>query len=132
MKTEIFTLCDSAVEYNGKAVIVGTINDVNGTSYPLTIPSVSLFARVAFEPEESADSTLSVLGYNVDDPELVITRFVFPLKVSPSPNNRMNYINIILKLDGLHIPKQGVYCFELKTPDWSDKIVLYANLVNPQ
>ena len=128
MKTEIFTLCESATELGGKAVIVGTINDVSGVSYPLNIPSLSLFVRIAFEPDETVDTTLNVIAYNQEDPDLVIARFEFPMKVAVG--TQMKYINLLLKLDGIHIPKKGVYRFELKTPEWSDHIVLYANQVD--
>ena len=49
MKVDIFTLCDSAQEYNnGKLVIVGTFNSIYAKNFPTDYPEFALVARIMF------------------------------------------------------------------------------------
>lgn len=126
MKTEIFTLCDSAMDYLGKTVIVGTFNDLKAVSFPVSIQNISLVIRLSFEQNESFEQQMSLKAYNVDDPELQIFVFNSPFSVAAQKEKRRSFLNLNLKLDGIHIPKQGTYRFEIKIGDWQDSIELYA------
>lgn len=128
MKTELFTLCDSAQEYAGKCVIMGTFNEIKGDSFPTALQNISLVIRLAFDPDEDWHSTLTISAYNISDKEFPIVKFDTVITNKPTSNGQRSFVNALLKLDGIQIPKPGTYRFEVKLGDWSDNIELYASL----
>lgn len=129
MKTEILTLCDSAQEYLGKTVIMGTFNEFKSTVFPTLIQNVSLVIRIAFNHDEDVNAELNIRAYNIKEPEYLIINFNTPFTNKPNSNGKRSFANAILKLDGLQIPKPGTYVFEIKIGDWSDNIELYADTI---
>lgn len=57
MQIEIFTICDNAQVYAGKAVVMGAFNQLNAKKLPVVVPNFTLAVRVSFEKEESGDKT---------------------------------------------------------------------------
>jgi hypothetical protein len=57
MQIEIFTICDNAQVYAGKAVVMGAFNQVKAKKLPVVVPNLTLAVRVSFEKEESGDKT---------------------------------------------------------------------------
>lgn len=129
MKTEILTLCDSAQEYLGKCVIMGTFNEFKTASFPTMIQNVSLVIRIAFDQDEDIEAEMSIRAYNIKEPEYLIVNFNTPFTNMANRNGKRSFANAILKLDGLQIPKPGTYVFEIKIGDWSDNIELYADTI---
>lgn len=56
MQIEIFTLCDSAQVYAGKAVVAGAFNQVVAKQLPFSL-NLTLAVRAAFEKNEGSDKT---------------------------------------------------------------------------
>lgn len=129
MKTEVLTLCDSAQEYLGKSVIVGTFNEIKAEAYPTAIQNVCMAIRIAFNPDEKVESTLTIRAYDVENPDALLMKFETPFNNNPSGNNQRSFTNALLKLDGFMIPKKGTYRFEISIGDWSDNIEVYAKQI---
>ena len=66
MQIEIFTICDNAQVYAGKAVITGAFNQVVAKSLPVVMQNLTLAVRVAFEKEETGDKTFY---FNLKSPD---------------------------------------------------------------
>lgn len=126
MKTEIFTLCDTAQEYMGKAVIVGTINELKSQTFPVSVPNMSLVVRLASDPEEIIHPEIKLTAYNINNPDKKIITLNVPIVTNGSDKSRRNFLSFMLKLDGLPIPEEGTYKFEIKIGEWSDNIELYV------
>lgn len=71
MQIEIFTICDSAQVYSGKAVVAGAFNQLVAKRLPIQIPNLTLAVRVAFEKEEAGDKTFYFILKNPDGTQLI-------------------------------------------------------------
>lgn len=71
MQIEIFTICDNAQVYAGKAVITGAFNQVVAKSLPIVMQNLTLAVRVAFEKEEVGDKTFYFHVKNPDGTQLI-------------------------------------------------------------
>lgn len=71
MQIEIFTICDAAQVYAGKAVVTGAYNQITVTNLPVMLQNVALAVRVAFEKEENGDKTFNFTITNPDGTLLV-------------------------------------------------------------
>ncbi len=70
MQVEIFTLCDSAHVYAGKAVISGSFNQVIAKELPVKL-NLTLYIRIAFEKDEAGDKIFYFCINNPDGTPLV-------------------------------------------------------------
>lgn len=66
MQIEIFTICDSAQVYAGKAVITGSFNQITVKQLPVVLSNFTIAVRIAFEKEESGDKTFYFYLKNPD------------------------------------------------------------------
>lgn len=71
MQIEIFTICDNAQVYAGKAVVMGAFNQVKAQKLPVVVPNLTLAVRVSFEKEESGDKSFYFYIKNPDGTLLV-------------------------------------------------------------
>ncbi len=71
MQIEIFTICDNAQVYAGKAVVMGAFNQMKAQKLPVVVPNLTLAVRVSFEKEESGDKTFYFYINNPDGTSLV-------------------------------------------------------------
>ena len=71
MQIEIFTICDSAQVYSGKAVIAGAFNQLVAKQLPIQMPNLTLAVRVAFEKGEAGDKTFYFILKNPDGSQLI-------------------------------------------------------------
>lgn len=107
MKVDILTLCDSANEYNGKLVIVGTFNTINAKSFPITSPGFAIVARVLFEDDvkDKHQVTLEIRdkrGISIIPP--MASEVSTPRDKTPS-----SFIHLIYKGANITIPSEGEY-----------------------
>lgn len=71
MQIEIFTICDAAQVYAGKAVVTGAFNQLTVAKLPVTLQTMTLAVRVAFEKQESGNKTFYFSINNPDGTPLV-------------------------------------------------------------
>lgn len=71
MQIEIYTLCDNAQVYAGKAVVVGAFNQVKASKLPVIMPSLTLAVRIVFEKTEAGGKTFFIDIINPDGTLLV-------------------------------------------------------------
>ncbi|MFM8880251.1 MAG: DUF6941 family protein, partial [Verrucomicrobiota bacterium] len=60
LKLEIFTLCDSAVDYGGKVCILGAFDSVAAAEVPYTVTHCAVVARMRFHRIEEGNHKLRV------------------------------------------------------------------------
>lgn len=126
MKVDIFTLCDSAQEYNGKMVIVGTFNNIYAKEFPATHSGFALAARVVFDKDEKGiyDINLSVKKEGSEN------TYIIPeskMKADTTNTERKDtVINIILQGSNVSIPEEGTYIMSLRIGDktWASKLTV--------
>lgn len=127
MTIDIFTLCDSAQDYNGKMIIVGAFSTLVLNSLPTNYPEFAIAIRIGFEKNESSEHNIEVSIKKIDE-EIDLIK---PLHaVIPQDNfvNQSFYSNFIIKLNNVSIPSAGEYEMKLKV-DGTERITK-LNVVN--
>lgn len=118
MQIEIFTICDSAQVYAGKAVIAGAFNQVVAKSLPVIMQNLTLAVRVAFEKSEVGDRTFYFQLKNPDGTLLIPdlrceTKQNIPLeKQGPLTTFDMNIV-----IGNVAFNQYGVYTVTMKFDD---------------
>lgn len=119
MDIQIATLCDFAVDYNGKMVISGTFDALAAQALPVKHPQCALAMRICMTPEDSGSH---VLGINIiDEDGGSIDKQKMPIKADMPvqvPNN-VSFVtrNLVLNFQGLTFPEAGVYSVDISLDD---------------
>ncbi len=118
MDIQIATLCDFAADYNGKMVITGTFDTLAGKAMPLVHPSCVLAMRLCITPEDSGNHSFSVNiidadGNSLDDKMPIEADMPIELPENVPFMTR----NLILNLQGLKFPEDGVYSIDISVDD---------------
>lgn len=125
MFIDIFTLCESAQEYSGKLVIVGTFNQIVADKFPFAYPELAIVARIGFNKEEKGIHDLE-LSMKKNDEEIYL--------INPTQMNADNskaeedytFLNLIFKGNNVTIPSPGTYKVTLKIDNQIKESELYV------
>ena len=115
MQIEIFTVCDSAQVYAGKAVILGAFNQIKVKKLPAVVPNLTLAVRVALEKEEAGDKSFFFDIKNPDGTTLVPELCCEAKQVLPQEQQvaLLNYdMNIVL--NNIPLCQFGVYVVTMR------------------
>lgn len=127
MKVDIFTLCDSAQEYNnGKLVIVGTFNSIYAKNFPADYPEFALVARIMFSETEKGVHNIkfSIKKENEDV-------FILPVGEMTADNTdskgKETTVNIVVKGNNIPIASPGIYIVTLDVDGivWKSDLNVY-------
>ena len=118
MDIQIATLCDFATDYNGKMVISGTFDTLAGQAMPLVHPSCVLALRLCITPEDAGQHTFTVNiidadGKSIDDKMPIEADMPIELPDNVPFMTR----NLILNLQGLKFPEDGVYSIDISVDE---------------
>ena len=118
MDIQIATLCDFAADYNGKMVITGTFDTLAGKAMPLVHPTCVLAMRLCITPEDTGSHTFSVNiidadGNSLDDKMPIEADMPIELPDNVPFMTR----NLILNLQGLKFPEDGVYSIDISVDE---------------
>lgn len=113
MKIDIFTLCDSAQEYNGKLVIIGTFNNISAPQFPALHPGFSLVARIIFDETEKGIHQIN-FSIKKNDADIYIMPPEQMTADTTETQGKDATINIVAKGDDIVIPAAGSYTVSLK------------------
>lgn len=118
MQIEIFTICDGAQVYSGKAVVVGAFNQLIAKTLPVKIPNLTLAVRVAFEKGEVVDKVFYFTLKNPDGSQLIpelrvdannglpiekqgpLTTFDMNIVLGSVPLKQFGVYTVTMKVDG--------------------------------
>lgn len=116
MKVDIFTLCDSAQEYGGKLIIVGTFNSIYAKEFPTLHPEFALVARVVFGEDEKGVHNID-FSIKKNGEEVYIMP---PGQMTADTTNTKGkdaIINVVVKGNNIPIQSEGTYIVTLKVDD---------------
>lgn len=127
MQIPIATLCDSAADYQGKMVIMGTFDSMLTREFPARFRQCSLALRISATKEESGEHALSIRFVKSEDETDVIQPIETKMEVN-LPENGAPFItrNLILPLAGLEIPSSGLYRIEISIDDAEPTVLSFA------
>lgn len=134
MDIQIATLCDFAADYNGKMVISGTFDTLAGPAMPLVHPSCVLAMRLCITPEDKGNHSFTVNIIDADgkslDEKMPIEA---DMPIDLPDNVPFMTRNLILNLQGLQFPEDGIYSIDISVDDELEKRVpLRIVKIDPQ
>ena len=113
MQIEIFTICDSAHVYAGKAVISGSFNKIVAKKLPVVMSNLTLAVRVAFDSFESGDKTFYFTIKNPDG-SVILPEFRCDTKFSPEKHSPLMTIDISIILGSITFTQFGLYTVSMR------------------
>lgn len=114
MQLLISTLCDSAADYDGKMVVMGTFDTMMAREFPAPLRGCRLALRVSASREEAGKHQLRIRILDREDKE-VLPAVESDMEVRFSEKNQgLPFLsrNIIIPI-GVQLPASGLYRFEI-------------------
>lgn len=108
MDIQVATLCDSAVDYNGKLCVIGTFDQIFARQVPVVHPQCSLAIRLCFKPGDEGQHKLGI-AFIDEDGQPLIKPFEPVMEVRLPQENIFITRNIVLNLQGLKFEKAGTH-----------------------
>jgi hypothetical protein len=112
VKLEIFTLCDSAVDYSGKLCILGAFDHVRVKEAPHVLPLCSVVARMRFHRIEEGNHLLRVTLAD-EDGKTIVPNVEAQVGVRFGNKSQSATFNLIMQINGLKLDTFGEYTVDL-------------------
>lgn len=125
MIVDIFTLCDSAKEYQGKLVIVGTFNTISAIQFPATHPELAIVARIVMGNLEKGKHTLKISIKKENEDAYLVNPFNMDIDNS-NLQTEVGNLNLIFNVNNLLIPSAGKYVVTLEIGELVKESTLYV------
>lgn len=130
MDIQIFTLCDSAQEYNGKLVIVGAFNELVFDKFPAVYPELAVVARTIIENENVESHDVELSAFKADTgKDALMPHFKTRLDTKGSIGQTV-YSNLILRMNNVHVPEAGKYIIKFRIDDTTKEIPFVVRNIN--
>lgn len=118
MDIQIATLCDHAADYNGRMVISGTIEVLAAQALPVVHPHCCLALRLCITPEDNGPHKFSVNIIDGDGKSLDKNMPIdADMPVELPDDVPFLTRNLVLNLQGLKFPEEGVYFIDISIDD---------------
>jgi hypothetical protein len=112
MEVQVATLCDSAIENNGKLYVWGTFDTICAERVPVVHPQCAFAMRICFQPGDEGEHDL-VIRFIDDDGK---AKFELPpakLKVKLPSDAYFLTRNQVLNINRLPFEKAGQYSLDV-------------------
>ena len=112
LKLEIFTLCDSAVDYGGKVCILGAFDSVAAAEAPYTVTHCAVVARMRFHRIEEGNHKLRVTLADQDG-KMIMPNVDAQVGVRFTEQAQSATFNLVMQINGLKLDQFGEYTVDL-------------------
>lgn len=112
LKLEIFTLCDSAVDYGGKVCILGAFDSVTAGEAPYTLAHCAVVARMRFHRIEEGNHKLRVTLADQDG-RMIMPNVDAQVGVRFRETSQSATFNFVMQINGLKLDQFGEYTVDL-------------------
>lgn len=126
MQIDIFTLCDSAQEYNGKLVIVGTFNQITAPTFPHVYSEFALVASVRFDKNEKKEHDIEI-GIKKSDSDDFLMKPARMKASNAGAQGNYSFINLVIKVNNITIKEKGEYIVYLNVDGEKRETILIVN-----
>lgn len=116
LRIEIFAVCDSAVEQDGRLSLLGTYEVVNSPAFPFVIPQMTVALRLRFWPGEP-NRHLVRLALTSPDGLRVRGGLEGEVTLSPGDTERSGAYNLIVHARDIPIEESGEYTMDFYLND---------------
>ena len=128
MDVQIFTLCDSAQEYNGKLVIVGAFNEISFEKFPAIYPEMAVVARTIIEDEDAEGHDVELSARKSDTGKEALLPPLKTRLVTKGSLGQTVYSNLLLRMNNVAIPEPGKYILRFRIDDVVKEIPFIVRL----
>jgi hypothetical protein len=112
LKLEIFTLCDSAVDYGGKVCILGAFDSVAAAEVPYTVTHGAVVARMRFHRIEDGNHKFRVTLADQDG-KMIMPNVDAQVGVRFTEQAQSATFNLVMQINGLKLDQFGEYTVDL-------------------
>jgi len=108
LRIEVFSICEAAVDQNGRLSVLGAFENLNVASIPCVLPHFSVALRLRFWPAEIQQHSVKFVLTNPDGQP--ITQVLEARGLNPAGSReRSQACNIIIQINQLPIQDVGEY-----------------------
>jgi len=120
VQANVFVMCDSASDDNGKLSIAGTFDTIYARSFPAGHPHCSIAIRLTFAGDQLRKHPVSVRIRESNGQSLLADIVTEINPKPPRPGAPVVSQNLILNMTQLRLPAAGIYYIEF----WLDDALL--------
>ncbi len=132
MDVHVATLCDSAMDYNGKLCVLGTFDTICSRTTPVVHPQCSLALRICFKSGDEGQRKLSIKFIDADG-KLLMQAFEPMIDIKLPADGYFVTRNIVLNLQGLKFERPGQFSIDVSADDeMLTRVPLRVMLVEPK
>jgi len=113
MDIQVATLCDSAMDYNGKLCLLGTFDTIGSRVKPIIHQNCVLALRVCFRPADEGQHELRIRIIDADGHDVVPALPPVGFEVRLPPEVDFIARNMILHFQQLQFPEPGSYSVDI-------------------
>jgi hypothetical protein len=113
MKVEILTMCDHAIDYGGKLIIVGVFDTIAAAQLPAVHAHCSIATRLRFESIEEGEKRIRINFTDADGRPVLGNAIDMQFSVSMPPDYYSVPIQVIGNLNNLKFDEYGDYSIDL-------------------
>jgi len=106
LRIEIFAMCESASDQNGRLSILGTFDSITGVQFPLILQQAAVVLRLRFWPLERRNHSVRLTTTDPDGRE-VMAPVEAAAALLPSPEDQSSAYNIIFHVRDLCLNSPG-------------------------
>ena len=129
MNFDIFTLCDSAQEYAGRMIIVGTFNTINVTKLPTVYSEFAIAAKVTIDQEYKklrSEHTVKFYIKKFDSDLYLLPPFEHKIRTDKTPD--FSDLNLVMRFNGIPIKEDGRYIATMEFDSIKKETSLFVRL----
>ena len=127
MDTLIFTICDSAQEYNGKLVIVGAFNEIAVPFFPAKHPEMTIVVRTIIENEDKDGHDVEISAFKADTGNEALFPHLRTRLETKGNIGKTVSSNVILRTNNVLIPEPGKYIIRFSMDGTTKEIPFLVN-----
>jgi hypothetical protein len=119
MDVQIATLCDFAVDYNGKMVISGTFDALAAKALPVVHGQCALAMRICLTPEDTGKHAMAINIIDEDGTSIDVQKMPIKAEMPVQVPEEVPFVtrNLVLNFQGLRFPRAGIYSVDVTIDD---------------
>jgi hypothetical protein len=132
MEIQVATLCDSAMDYNGKLCVLGTFDTICSRGTPVVHPQCALALRICFRPGDEGTRRLAIRFIDADGKQLM-PPIGTQIQVKLPDDGYFVTRNIVLNLQRLKFEEVGHFSIDISADgEMLTRVPLRVMLLQPE
>ena len=117
MDIQLATLCDSAMDYNGKLCVLGTFDTIGSRALPVVHQNCVLAMRICFRSVDEGEHDLAIRIIDNDGQDAITP--LPAVKFTINIPQEVDFVtrNMIFHFQALQFAKPGTYSLEISVDD---------------